>query len=179
MALDATVAGASANSYLTIDAADAHNDDRNGPQAERWAAASTETKENALIEGAILIDSVVRASVPYSLAQALAFPRASDVDANDDPVLPPRLLLAAYEQAAYLVANAKLLDAAASRRARQMFSFDEDGISGQISLDPTLGLIAPKTQLLLNSLVATTGQTRIGSVQLRSKIWQPTRTSTT
>lgn len=179
MAIDATVAGADANSYLDVAAASAYNGDRNGRQATAWNSSSTDDKENALIEATLLIDAIARASVPYSAAQALAFPRAVDVDADLVPYLPERLRIATYEQAAYLIANQKLLDDAASRRARQLFTFDEDGISGSISADALVGLIAPKVQLLLGSIVETASADRIGSVRIRSKLYQPSRTTIT
>jgi hypothetical protein len=177
VAIDATIAGASANAYLTVADADALNGDRNGRQATIWSAATNEQKENALIEATFLLDAISRVSAPYSTVQALSFPRAVDVDTALDPFLPSRLRTATYEQASYLLANQKLLDDAASRRARQLFTFDEDGISGSISADPLLGLIAPKAQMLLSSMAATAGGDRVGSIQLRSKLWQPNRTT--
>lgn len=180
MVLDATVGGSAANSYLTLAAANLLNLDRLGPQAARWAAATDSDREKALIQATIDIDALVHVGLPWDNDQALRFPRAVDINETGVTFIPPRIGRATYEQAAYLLSNAELLDKAASRRARGLYSFDEDGgPSGTLALDSQLGLIAPRAQALLTGFVATTaaGRGRIGSVRLRSRFATPTYTS--
>lgn len=171
MALDATVAGVSANSYLTVAEADTLNGTRLGPAAAAWSVASLADKEKALISATRDVDANVRPATPYSALQALAFPRATDLDAADLPILAGGVKLATYEQAVYLLDNATALDEAASRRARGLYQFTDDDVSGSIALDPLLGLLAPRAQAALQGVTLTEGSTRIGSARLHS----PTR----
>lgn len=178
MALDATVAGASADSYLTVEEADALNDAQvafSGSQAAAWAAADTSTKEALLRAATIDIDAYVRSGPIYISNQRLRFPRAIDVDADDAPFLHWRVTHATYEQAAYLLLNGRLIEGAARRRARGMFSFNEDDISGTLAIDPQVGLIAPQAEQLLAGLVPTAGTRAggIGSVRVRSRYASP------
>lgn len=76
MAIDATVGGASANSYLTVAAADAAMVDY--PQAAAWAALSTPQKEALLKRGTRLIDRYTVWMPKKDAAQRLAFPRGID-----------------------------------------------------------------------------------------------------
>lgn len=170
MVLDATVGGSAANSYLDVAAADLLNADRLGSFAATWAAADTTTKEKALIQATADIDANVRAVAPWHDDQLLLFPRSIDVDDDDLPFLPPRVRQATYEQAIYLVANIDLLEDAARRRARGMFSFDEEGgPSGSIVLDGRIGLLAPRADQLLSSFVATSGSAGyVGSMRIKS-----------
>lgn len=183
MALDATVAGESANSYLTVADADSLNAERLGPQASTWAAAVNADKEKALIQATVDIDARVNVGVAYDDDQALRFPRAVDVDEANVAFIPTRIARATYEQAAYLLANSRLLDEAAARRARGMFSFsEEEGPSGSITLDGTIGLLAPRAEALLRAfgLAGTPGVAgggRIGSVRVRSRYAGPSYTS--
>lgn len=178
MPLDATVGGASANSYLTIAEADALNANRlnygDRSQAALWAAAVTDTKDDALISATDDIDAYVRTGAIWDADQRLRFPRAIDVDAAAVPFVPWKVKHAVFEQALYLLANQELLEQAQKRRARQMFSFSEGDVSGSIALDSQVGLLSAEAERLLGGYVQTaTSRTRIGSVRVRSKYAAP------
>lgn len=156
MALDATVAGSDANSYLTVAAADALAASDLGGNAKEWAAATVEDKEAALIRATDEIDAAVVRTVPYSTTQALLFPRLTDVDSLGGlPELPTRLQKATYLQASFLVKNADLLDQAASRRARGLVNFSNpDGTSGQVATSPGWGTLHPRVESMLDEFTA-------------------------
>lgn len=129
MALDATVAGADADSYLSVADADALAAADLGPEVDQWLAAEEADKERALKRATRELDSYVRTGWrQYASTQALTFPRLIDVDA-DGPFLPRDIRLATYEQATYVLANAKVLDRANTRRARDMQSASEPNLS--------------------------------------------------
>lgn len=174
MAIDATVAGASANSYLTVAEADALAASDLGPQAERWVAAATtvDLKERALRRATREIDAFL-ADHPvarYSLTQTLRFPRSTDITGDPaTPFLPRTLKDATYEQAAYLVSNAKLLDEAASRRAHGLFSYSNpDGTGGSVSVNPAFGRLSPDVEALL--LRSFSRRSSMGSMRIRSSL---------
>lgn len=154
MPLDATVGGASANSYLTVAAADSLAASDIGANAQEWAAAPTDEKEAALIRASDEIDSHVgRVVSPFSATQALLFPRVEDVDAVGVAFLPARLRKAVYLQAAYLLKNATIIDQAAARRARGLVNFaNPDGTSGQLATDPGFGHLHPRVEALVGPL---------------------------
>lgn len=154
MVLDATVAGSSANSYLTVAAADVFAAEDLGRNAKAWAEADTETKEAALIRATDEIDGVIVRTVPYESSQALLFPRL--VDQRDSaPYLPARLLKATYLQASFIVRNAELLDDAASRRARGLVNFSNpDGTSGQVAERASFGTLHPRVESMLDEFTA-------------------------
>jgi hypothetical protein len=152
MVLDATVAGASANSYLTIAAADALATSDLGRDAETWLAATTDQKEAALLRATDEIDGDVgRVVTRATTGQLLLFPRYEDRAADGTTlILPGRLLRATYLQAAFLLRNAKLLDDAASFRARGLTNFSNpDGTGGQVADDPSFGTMHPRAKALL------------------------------
>lgn len=171
MALDATVAGATANSYLTVAAADALAAADLGRQAAGWLAALTATKEAALQRATREIDGNFPISglwVRYDADQALLFPRPQDATgAPLAPYIHPNVEQATYHQAAYLVANASLIDDAAARRARGLFSFSDSEGGGSVALDPAFGLLAPQAMAFLTALRAG-GKGTLSSVQIAS-----------
>jgi hypothetical protein len=131
VALDATVAGASADSYLTVDEADAFARTLDAITGAEWLEATLDDKERTL-RAATLDVSETRAPA-FSVAQALLYPRA--IDAAGDPAvpfLPQSLKRATYYQAVYLLTNAEQLAANETRRARGMASFQDDDGSGSI-----------------------------------------------
>lgn len=170
MTLVTTVAGATTDSYLTVDQADALAEKRLGREAEGWLNASVTDKEKALRQAAVDIDTLAGPMSPYDDLQALAFPRTTDLDSLYDPLIPNRVLLAQYEQAAYLLANADVISNAATRRARGLFSFAEDNLSGSISLDDSTGLIAPRAMQLMSAITSRTRST-LRSVPLSTRTW--------
>lgn len=154
MALDATVAGSAANSYLTAVEADAFAVADLGSNAKAWLEATDEDKDAALIRATDEIDSTIVRTTPYDSDQALLFPRFSDVNGST-PYLPTRLKKATYLQASFLVKNASLLDDAASRRARGLVNFSNpDGTSGQVAANPGWGALHPRVEAMLDEFTA-------------------------
>lgn len=156
MALDVTVAGAAANSYLTVAAADALATADLGRQAKEWLAATVDTKEAALRRATRDLDDFVE-TVPsrwsYDPAlgvplQSLLFPRGIDA-LNGVPFIPVNVARATYEQAAYLVRNADVIDDAAARRAQGLDNFSNpDGTGGSLT-KTYMGDISPRARRLL------------------------------
>lgn len=160
MTLDATVAGEDANSYLTVADADALAAADLGRNAALWLDDDTTdaVKEAALQRATREIDGNFPATgrwVRYDADQALLFPRPQDASgAPLTPYIHANLRLATYKQAAYLVANADLIDDAGARRARGLFSFSDSEGGGSVAIDPTFGLLAPEAQAYLSALRA-------------------------
>ena len=173
MALDATIAGASANSYLTVAAADALAADDLGRFAEAWKLAPLDKKERALIRASREISARYGPTVRFSAAQALAFPRSIDATgAVPVAFLQGDLVRAAYEQAIYLITVADTLDGAAMRRAQGTFTASDDNGSYSLASDPQLGRIAPEALVALAALRGSARSSRtIKSVQLTSSTW--------
>lgn len=172
MVLDATVAGASADSYITVAEADAFAAVRLGRFAEKWRAAATtaDNKEDALKQATSDVDAFVRLGSRYSDLQALAFPRSTDYTGTppaETALIPRRVREATYEQAAFLLTVAPLQDDFAERRARGLFSFNEDNVSGSLASSPEFGRMAPRAEQLLRSVVVTRSAF-VGSVPVRS-----------
>jgi len=171
VALTTTVAGASSNSYLTVADADALANQHLGREARSWLAASVTDKERALIQAAQDIDTLVGSVVRYDDLQALTFPLSTDVDAITlMPYIEPRVKRAQYAQAAYLIHNADLISDAATRRARGLFSFSEDNMSGSLTVDGSIGLISPAAQAIMASLTQRTRAT-LRSVPISTRTW--------
>lgn len=140
MAIDATVAGAAATSYLTVAAADALAADDLGPEASRWldAATSVAQREVALKRATREIDEYIRSGFRrYSTTQGLRFPRANDLDTDGDPVLPADVRHATYYQAIFLLSNAAVIDRANARQARNASSASEPDHSYTVANDPS------------------------------------------
>ncbi len=92
LTLNATVGGATANSYLTVSAADSYFDGR--AFADAWTAATTAQKEQALVHATMLLDRERWAGakgVDYTtaLTQSLAWPRrwVGTLEADSAPQL--------------------------------------------------------------------------------------------
>lgn len=153
--LDVTVAGPSANSYLSVADADALADADLGKNAKRWLSATTDEKERALLRAARDLDDYVeRVAARYDeiTPQALLFPRSSDV-LNNVAFIPGSVARAAYEQASYLMVNADQIDDAASRRAQGLANYSNpDGTSGSLATEFGDGLIGPRARRLLDRL---------------------------
>lgn len=167
MTLDATVADADANSYLTVADADAFADADLGPDVDAWNAATDADKERALQLATADIDAAYgRISLLFTADQALVFPR--DVDASaGTPFIPAAVARATWEQAKYRFANQKLFAAARARRARGLASFSDDDGSGTMSLHPEMEGLSTAAQRLLGT-IPRTNRTTLMSVPLRS-----------
>lgn len=137
MTLDATVAGASANSYLSVADADAFAASDIGQATTAWAAASTDLKERSLKRATREIDTYLRSSglARYSAVQLLLYPRAVDV-LNGTAIVPKPIQLATWAQAKFLNANADVLDATETRRASGYTSESVGSVSYSESINP-------------------------------------------
>ena len=117
--IDATVGGASANSYAATAAADAYFETR--PNSTNWSGAVADLKTRALITATGLIDpnpqwdpariGTNRATV----TQALLFPMANTLNLIGDAyyaltIIPPFVLEGTYETAMALIAGDRLVD---------------------------------------------------------------------
>ncbi len=153
MPLVATIAGTTANSYLTVAAADEiANTVDTGRHPGTWMATPLDAKERALMTATSYIDGWKRwTSTTYAVGQALVFPRLLDVR-DSLPYLHPNVRRACYEQAVYLLANGDVLDDAATRHARGMQSFQDDDGSGSLPNNRTKNLIAPEAEMFLRAV---------------------------
>ncbi len=131
MALDSTVAGASADSYLSVAAADLFAAADLGPEVDAWLAAVTATKEKALKRATREIDGYLRTGWRrWVTTQSLLFPREIDYSGTPAVAFVPRSIqMACYEQATYVLKNASVIDNAHTRRAREMQSASEPNVS--------------------------------------------------
>ena len=145
MTLDATVAGASADSYLTVAAADALAGTDMGPEADLWlkSTITIDDRERALKRATNEIDGYVRSGWPkYAASQALRFPRSIDVS-SATPFIPSDITKATYHQAAYILKNHSVIDRANARHARALSQYSEDGVSGSLD-DDAVNIISPR-----------------------------------
>jgi hypothetical protein len=148
MVLDTTIAGSAADSYLSVAEADARATADLGRHAREWLAATRDQKEAALRRATRDLDTFVGVvAAPYVSTQSLLFPRS--VDVLGAAFVPEPVAQACYEQAAFLLRNADLIDDAASRRAQGLSSFaNPDGTGGSLDTNYT-GDIAPRARKLL------------------------------
>ena len=167
MALDATVAGASAARYLTVAEADASAAADRGPDVDAWSAATLANKESALKLATADIDAEYgRDVVRYSSTQALIFPRSVDL-VGAVATLPVGVKRATWEQAKYRYANRKLFADARARRARGLASFSDDDGSGTMSLHAEMeGLSIAARRFLAGVTRYRTGGRRIIDVPI-------------
>ena len=112
--LDATVGGASANTYITLAAAETYFESRLDITA--WDAATDDDKNRALATATRLLDSMyVWASVAATEAQRLHWPRTFMLDAKrrdtiGSTVIPEELGFATAELANTLLVSDRTLD---------------------------------------------------------------------
>lgn len=149
MTLDTTIAGATADSYITVAWAIAYAGTRDmGPEADKWLDPATEIAqhERALRRATSDIDAYVRTGYPrYSATQALRFPRSVDVDAADAAIILEEIRRATYHQAVYVLANATVIDRASSRHARNAASASEPNIQyTMVSPDRGISVMSPR-----------------------------------
>lgn len=81
LVFDATVGGASANSYVTVAAADAYFETRF--LAEAWTALANADKEKALVAATMRLETERWVGYKATDDQALQWPRLSVLDSND------------------------------------------------------------------------------------------------
>lgn len=170
MTLVATVAGDTSDSYLTVSAADARAADDMGPEADRWLAAITTItdRERALKRATREVDAYVRTGHPrHSATQALRFPRSIDETAAGVAYIPTTILAATYHQAAYVLANAAVIDRAGARHARSLASSSEPNLSGTEADDPSAAMSPRALHFLSGYLIASPARSgTIGSLRM-------------
>lgn len=101
MALIATLGASDANSYVTLDEADAYFIDR--MHASSWGALEDSVKSNLLITSSRMLDWHIKwKGSKKTVAQAMQWPREDAIRPNgteiEDDVLPPEIKIATYEQ---------------------------------------------------------------------------------
>lgn len=170
--IDATVAGVSANAYITLAEADVYAEGDLGKDAEAWLAAEDDDKSRAIIRATDDIRAYQTAvGAPYSVSQALLYPRAIDVVVVVlTPFVHANVKRATYEQAKYVLQNADIIDDAAKRRARGLISFsDDDGSGTMLAMDPRWGLFSSRMISYLTAVPnATSGVRTMRSVPYAS-----------
>jgi hypothetical protein len=139
MVLDATPGGVSANSYVTVQEADAYFALKLGAQA--WADLSLGSKQQALCHATIQIEMLDFKGVKLNQSQALAFPRfvafprhyqpgcSLDEQLYPSNTIPMDVKKACYEQALWLVKNNGDLTKRQHLQSQGVKSFSVDGFS--------------------------------------------------
>ena len=149
MALDATISGASSNSYLSLEDAEAYFSAR--LRSEAWDVASESDQEKALLTACRRIEAhrlqVHRRpyGFPYDLPnaldrpadplapadpdQALSFPRQRDLDQSGNYAIPDQVKQAQCEEALALLAQGAEQERRRSLQATGVKSFSVDGLS--------------------------------------------------
>jgi len=177
MALDATVAGASADSYLTVAAADAlaAGDLVGDPEVAKWLdpATTLAMKEQALRQASNHVNAQVSTGwLPYApAAQAssgMVFPRSIDVTGST-PFIPKGIKLAVYQQARYLLRNARTIAQARVRQAQALESASEPDVSWSRSGDDS-GELSSAALIHLAPFVRVQGGRGLRSVRLASRM---------
>lgn len=145
MALDATIAGATANSYKDRTAADAYFASHwSAVKVSAWAGL-TDAQKDAVLQSATTMLETLRVldldhvAIPqtlplelrdpytpmmitrYAETQSLQFPRNIDVDEDDEPFIPDGVAEALYHQAVYLLSVDESVLAAQLMGVRQEY----------------------------------------------------------
>lgn len=175
MALDSTVAGTNADSYLSVADADALAAADLGPEADAWRAlsnampADVEQKERALKRATREIDAYLRSGwARYVSGQALLFPRLIDYRGTPAvPFVPTDIQRATYEQATFVLKNKDVLDYARTRRARDVQSASEPNLAFTERSDGgTTPVVSDAALLYLERYRRAGGSRRIRSARL-------------
>jgi hypothetical protein len=132
--IDATVAGESSNSYVTLAFADAYFADT--LDAQEWLGFGREDRARALISAARKIDEEFRYyGQPYDSVtpQALKFPRDGDYDSAGSLRIPDGIEYATCELALHLLREHRMPDLVDRERLQEqgVRHFNVDGISEQ------------------------------------------------
>jgi len=152
MAIDATVGGASSNSYATLAEADAYF--AAGLRADTWDSYAPNKKEAALLEAAADLDLEIYLGSKTDTDQALKFPRASirDVDGNllADDAIPQNVKSAQCELAFVKLSDPDSLEVDGLARYKQI-SLGQ----GEIDVTPRQGqpTLPSKVMRLLGNLI--------------------------
>lgn len=181
MALDATVAGASAESYLSVAAADAlaAGDLTSDPEVAKWRDTATTTahKEEALRRATSQVNAALSSGWPLydpvtQAASGLLFPRAIDYTGTSPkvPFIPRNVRMAVYEQAKFLLRNARTIAAARIRQAHDLQSASEPNLSWSRADDAGGTELSPAAQHYLGAFVQTSAGRGLRSVRLGARL---------
>lgn len=151
MALVATVGSASANSYATVDFADAYFEGR--PNVTAWTGASDDTKEAALLQAALLLDAMFAwTGSAVDAVQALAWPRAGMLTRNGfsvaTTVVPNEVKRAQCEYARVLIAGDITADNDAAKQGISSVKAGSVAVTFQTKdKDTTEAVLAQQSQM--------------------------------
>ena len=111
MALNATLGASDANSYVTLDEANAYFADR--MHASSWVAATD--KDQLLVTSSQMLDWYINwKGDKYTVAQSMQWPREGAIRPDgtviDEDVLPPEIKIAVYELAITCIDADRLAD---------------------------------------------------------------------
>lgn len=151
--IDATVAGESSNSYITLADADAYF--ANSLGGSDWAAFTSDKRERALISATLVIERLQLRGKQYdrTTPQALHFPRITDFAYE----IPAAIQRAQCEQALWMLqqqAEPELFDRAALR-AQGVTSMSLDGLSESYGGAQHADGLSPIVRSMLRPYVAT------------------------
>jgi len=104
--LDATVAGESSHSFVTLDEANDYWAKRSGDTSAAWDDADDAVKEAALEVATEMMECNRYHGEKFSDEQALAFPRDYHVNSDEVPYIEPCIKRVQIEQAGSIVLNA-------------------------------------------------------------------------
>lgn len=178
MSLVATPAASNADSYLSVSDADAlaSGDLSGDPEVAKWVEVTTTTamKERALRRATSQVNaSVASGWLPYApAAQAssgLVFPRSLDV-VGGSPFIPRDIRLAVWEQAKYLLTNARRLARARARQAHDLSSASEPDVSWSRADDAGASELSPGAEVYLARFVQASGGRGLRSVRLGGRM---------
>ena len=131
MAIDATVGGASSNSYVTLEEANTYLGER--LHADAWASASDSDKEKALLTACRYLEQLRywdgNRPAFTDPRQRLTFPRVTDTDAAGAFVIPQPVKDAQCEEALALLARGAEQERRRTLQASGVKSFAVDGLS--------------------------------------------------
>lgn len=120
MAIDATVGGASADSFISVADADTYHSDDQVHTDTAWSALTTAQKEAGLKMATRVIDGMTFIGIRVGTAQALSWPREFaqfDGVYIESTIVPERIKWATAELANWLVAEDRATPSAGNKIA--------------------------------------------------------------
>jgi hypothetical protein len=131
VATDATVGGASSNSYVTLEEANTYLAGR--LHADTWTSASDSDKEKALLTACRHVEQLRywdgNRPAFTDPRQRLTFPRVQDIDADGAFIIPQSVKEAQCEEALALLARGAEQESRRALQASGVRSFAVDGLS--------------------------------------------------
>lgn len=180
MALDATPAGATADSYLSVEEADAMAGDRlsTDPRIARWLATGTTTaaKEQALRTATDQVNAEFTHGWPLfdhaaQRASGLRFPRLTDHTGTSPqvPFIPREVRNAVFAQATHLLLYIGRIAAAQGRQAQELQSASEPNLSWSRS-DAGGSVLCDEALQYLTGLIRSTSGNGLRSVRMGARL---------